>query len=85
VCLQSVDFFRPTNPNFCTVHKRIRKDKKAYPYFKDCIGAFDRTHIRVTLSPDEQVRHIGKAGMATQNFLAVCDFDIRFTYVSAGN
>jgi hypothetical protein len=67
---------RPTDPNFRTVHKRIQKDKKAYPHFKDCIGTLDGTHIRVTLSHDEQVRYIGKTGMATQNLLAVCDFDM---------
>ncbi|XP_004971956.1 putative nuclease HARBI1 [Setaria italica] len=78
------DFIRPKNPNFPTVHKRIRDDKRAYPHFKDCIGALDGTHIRVALSPDEQVRYIGKTGVATQNVLAVCDFDMRFTYVSTG-
>jgi hypothetical protein len=78
------DFIRPKDPNFHIIHKRITDDKRAYPYFKDCIGALDGTHIRVTLSPDEQVRYIGKTGIPTQNVLAVCDFDMRFTYVSTG-
>jgi hypothetical protein len=77
-------FLRPTDPNFRNVHKRIRTDKRAYPHFKDCIGALDGTHIRVSLSPEEQVRYIGKTGVPTQNVLAVCDFDMRFTYVAAG-
>ena len=51
---------------------------------KDCIGEIDGTHIRVSLSPEEQVRYIGKTGIPTQNVLAVCDFDMRFTYVAAG-
>nr|TKW24446.1 hypothetical protein SEVIR_3G051200v2 [Setaria viridis] len=72
-----------TNPNFRNAHKRIRNDKRAYPHFKDCIGAVDGTHIRVSLSPEEQVRYIGKTRIATQNVLAVCDFDMRFTYVAA--
>jgi hypothetical protein len=42
------------------------------------------TRICVTLPPDEQVRYIGKIGIPTQNVLAVCDFDMRFTYVSTG-
>jgi hypothetical protein len=79
------DFIRPKNPNFSTVHKRIRDDRRAYPHFKDCIGALDGTHIRVALSPEEQVRYIGKTGITTQNVLAVYDFDMRFTYVSVGN
>nr|XP_034591982.1 putative nuclease HARBI1 isoform X1 [Setaria viridis] len=78
------DFIRPKNPNFPTVHKRIRDDRHAYPHFKDCIGALDGTHICVALSPEEMVRYIGKTRMATQNVLAVCDFDMRFTYVSTG-
>jgi hypothetical protein len=77
------DYLRPTIPNICIVHKRIRNDRKAYPHFKDCIGAIDETHVRVSLSPEEQVRYIGKTCIATQNVLAICDFDIRFTYVAA--
>jgi hypothetical protein len=33
----SKDFIRPKDPNFHTVHKRIRDVKRVYPYFKDCI------------------------------------------------
>jgi hypothetical protein len=54
------NFIRIKNPNFSTVHKRIRDDRRAYPHFKHCIGALDGTHIRVALSPKEQVRHIVK-------------------------
>jgi hypothetical protein len=78
------DFLMPKNPNFPEVHRRIRDDRKAYPHFKDCIGALDGTHIRVCLPPDDQVRYIGKSGIPTQNVLAVCDFDMHFTYVSTG-
>ena len=85
-CLMAMakDFIRPKDPNFHTVHRRIRDDKRAYPQFKDCIGALDGTHIRVFLPPGEQVRYIGKTEIATQNVLAVCDFDMRFTYMSTG-
>ncbi|WVZ88820.1 hypothetical protein U9M48_035291 [Paspalum notatum var. saurae] len=78
------DFIRPKNPNFPDVHSRIRDHRKAYPHFKDCISALDGTHIHVCLSPDDQIRFIGKSGIPTQNVLAVCDFDMRFTYVSTG-
>ncbi|WVZ79565.1 hypothetical protein U9M48_027130 [Paspalum notatum var. saurae] len=40
--------------------------------------------IFVYLSPDDQIRFIGKSGIPTQNVLAVCDFNMRFTYVSTG-
>jgi len=84
VVAMAKDYLRPADPNFRIVHKRIRKDKRAYPHFKDCIGALDGTHIRVSLSPEEQIRFIGKTGIPTQNVLAICDFDMRFTYVAAG-
>jgi hypothetical protein len=84
VIAMATDYLRPTDPNFWTMHKRIRNDRKAYPHFKDCIGAIDGTHIRVSLSPREQVRYIGKTGITTQNVLANCDFDMRFTYVAVG-
>jgi hypothetical protein len=77
------DYLRPTDPNFCTVHKRIQNDRKAYPRFKDCIGEIDGTHVQASLSPAEQVRYIGKTCTATQNVLVVCDFDIYFTYVAS--
>lgn len=85
-CLMAMakDFIRPKEPNFPTVHERIKNDKRAFPHFKDCIGALDGTHIRVALSPEEKVRYIAKSRIPTQNVLAVCDFDMRFTYVSTG-
>jgi hypothetical protein len=51
---------------------------------KDCICALDETQVRVSPPPSDQVRYIGKTGIPTQNILAVCDFDMRFTYVSVG-
>jgi hypothetical protein len=80
----TIDYLRPTDCNFRTMHKRIWNDRKAYPHFKDCIGAIDGTHVRVSHSPEEQVRYIGKTCIATQNVLAICDFDMHFTYVAAG-
>jgi hypothetical protein len=77
-------FIVPKDANFHTVHKRIAEDRRAYPHFKDCIGALDGTHVRVSLHPNEQVRYIGKTGIPTQNILAISDFDMRFTYVSVG-
>jgi len=84
VIAMAKDYIRPLDPNFRSAHKRIRNDKRAWPHLKDCIGALDGTHILVSLSPDEQVRYIGKTKVPTQNVLAICDFDMRFTYVSAG-
>ena len=33
---------------------------------------------------NDQVRFIGRKNLPTQNVMAVCNFDMRFTYVLAG-
>lgn len=38
----------------------------------------------LSLSPEDSIRYIGKSGIPTQNVLAICDFDMLFTYVSVG-
>ncbi|XP_059639204.1 protein ALP1-like [Cornus florida] len=55
-----------------------------YLYFKHCMGAIDGTHIPATLPIATQLPFRGRKGYTTQNVMAVCDFDIRFTYVLAG-
>ncbi|XP_038709357.1 protein ALP1-like [Tripterygium wilfordii] len=52
--------------------------------FKDCIGALDGTHIPAIVTPEKRQKYIGRKGVPTQNVLAVCDFDMFYTYVSAG-
>ncbi|XP_044378843.1 uncharacterized protein [Triticum aestivum] len=78
-------YLKPQDPNFHIVHDLIKKDRRAYPHLKDCIGAIDGTHIRASI-PDgpPKVRYIGRTGMTTQNVMAVCDFDMHFTYASIG-
>jgi hypothetical protein len=58
----AVDFIKPKDANFRTVHKNIADDRRAFPHFKDCIGALDGTHIRISLPPSEQVRYMEKQG-----------------------
>ncbi|KAK3193602.1 hypothetical protein Dsin_024912 [Dipteronia sinensis] len=62
----------------------IRSNPKYWPYFKDCIGAIDGTHVRVSLPVDEQIPYIGRKGFPTQNIMAVCGFDMLFTFVWPG-
>ncbi|XP_030942164.1 glycine cleavage system H protein 2, mitochondrial-like isoform X5 [Quercus lobata] len=50
----------------------------------DCIGALDRTHIRVKVSNEDVPRYRGRKGYTTQNVLAACSFDLKFTYVLPG-
>ena len=77
-------YIRPVDPNFTTTHPRICADGRMMPFFKDCIGAVDGTHIAAVPPPHDVIRYIGRSGKATQNILDVVDFDLRFTYASIG-
>ncbi|XLS57283.1 hypothetical protein HN51_007038 [Arachis hypogaea] len=55
-----------------------------YPYFKNCIGALDGTHIRVKVPKEEVSRYKGRKCFPTMNVLATCTFDLKFTYVLPG-
>jgi hypothetical protein len=63
---------------------RIAKNDKYKTYFSDCLSALNGTHIDVHVSPLDQPRYRNRKGHLTQNVLAVCTFDMRFTYVLAG-
>ncbi|XP_049931474.1 uncharacterized protein LOC126409606 [Nymphaea colorata] len=54
------------------------------PYFQDCLGAIDGTHIPVWVHTSEQSRFHNRKGTLSQNVLAVVGFDMRFHYVLAG-
>ncbi|KAM3311200.1 hypothetical protein ACQJBY_031707 [Aegilops geniculata] len=85
VIKMSSHYIRPQDPNFHIVHDRIKRDKRAFPHIKDCIGAIDGTHIRASIPEGpSKVRYIGRTGATTQNVMAVCDFDMHFTYTSIG-
>ncbi|KAL5581150.1 hypothetical protein UlMin_013592 [Ulmus minor] len=49
--------------------------------YDDCIGAINGTHIRAKIPMNEQISYIGRKGFPTQNIMAVCDFDMLFTFV----
>ena len=54
------------------------------PFFDDCIGAMDGTHKDVIVDQGVRDNHINRKGKPTQNVVAVCDFDMRITYISVG-
>ncbi|XP_077246499.1 uncharacterized protein LOC143886413 [Tasmannia lanceolata] len=64
--------------------RQIAENPRCYPYFKDCISAIDGTHIPANVSAEMKKRFIGRKGHPTQNVLAACDFDMKFTFVVAG-
>ncbi|GAV65183.1 LOW QUALITY PROTEIN: DDE_4 domain-containing protein, partial [Cephalotus follicularis] len=62
----------------------IMNSRRFYPYFKDCVGAIDGTHVRASIPLEIQGRFHGRKGGTTQNVLAAITFDLKFTYVLAG-
>ncbi|GAV77660.1 LOW QUALITY PROTEIN: DDE_4 domain-containing protein [Cephalotus follicularis] len=62
----------------------IMNSQRFYPYFKDCVGAIDGTHVRASVPSEIQGRFRGRKGGTTQNVLDVITFDLKFTYVLAG-
>ncbi|XP_023156871.1 uncharacterized protein [Zea mays] len=63
---------------------KIRDSHRWYPYFKDCIGAIDGTHVLARVPRNQRAAFLGRKHTTTQNILAAVDFDLRFTYVLAG-
>ena len=65
-------------------HNSILNDNDFYPYFKDCVGMIDGTHIPAFVSEDKRAPYRNCKGMIFQNLLAVCSFDLEFVYVLSG-
>ncbi|XP_062227479.1 uncharacterized protein LOC133925635 [Phragmites australis] len=71
-------------PPSSTTPSKIAGNPRWDPYFKDCIGAIDGTHVRASVTKDMEPSFRGRKSHATQNVMAAVDFDLRFTYVLAG-
>ena len=62
----------------------IQNNKKFFPFFKDCLGAPDGTHIYAKVKEKESVRFWNRKGQITQNVLGICKFNLQFSYVYPG-
>lgn len=62
----------------------IRANPKLYPFFKDCDGAIDGSHIAALVPSASVARHHNRKGFVSQNVLAACSFDMLFTYILPG-
>jgi len=83
LCKLAADIIRPKDPGFRVVHKRLQSPRFA-PFFDKCIGALDGTHVKVVVPTNQVVPHMGRHGYTSQIVLALCDFDMRFTFAVAG-
>jgi hypothetical protein len=63
----------------------ISNNPKFYPFFSDCIGALDGTHIAAKVPTENAAAFRNRKGYLSQNVLACCDFDkLVFTFVFTG-
>ncbi|RZC19189.1 hypothetical protein D0Y65_006132 [Glycine soja] len=67
-----------------TMPAKIRESTRFYPYFKDCIGAIDGTHIPASVKGRDVSSYRDRHGNISQNVLAACNFDLEFMYVLSG-
>lgn len=72
-------------PSLDETPPKILRNAKRYPWFKDCIGALDWTHIPiVVLTNQATLYRSGKKNECTQNVIAICSFHMRFTWIWPG-
>ncbi|KAL4568308.1 hypothetical protein LXL04_023917 [Taraxacum kok-saghyz] len=78
------EYIKPKDSTFQAIPPHIENDSRYMPYFKDCIGCIDGTHIDACIPVAEQMRYRGRKGIPTFNVMAVCDFEMCFTFISVG-
>jgi hypothetical protein len=63
---------------------KIQYNFKYFPWFKDCVGAIDGTHIPVSPPEGEKAMFRDRKGNLSQNVLATCNLDMQFTDIMTG-
>ncbi|KAJ9565357.1 hypothetical protein OSB04_001323 [Centaurea solstitialis] len=88
--IRCVNAFRMSASLFMQLCKELQQkyglmpSRKISVQEKDCIGCIDGTHIDACIPIADQMRYRGRKGVPTFNVMAVCDFDMCFTFVSVG-
>ncbi|XP_042488303.1 uncharacterized protein LOC122068492 [Macadamia integrifolia] len=54
-------------PSFDEIPMEIIANNKWWPYFKDCIGAIDGTHVTAIVPKGKQIPYRGRKGITTHN------------------
>ncbi|XP_056844655.1 uncharacterized protein LOC130496551 isoform X2 [Raphanus sativus] len=63
----------------------IQRRKLWYmPFFEDCIGALEGTHLPVRPPSDNPEPYKGRKGELTINVLVICNLKMRFIYAYVG-
>jgi hypothetical protein len=84
-----------SSPPFYTTHvhlpgadsdvpPQIRNNPKFWPFFKNCLGAIDGSHIHSVAPASERASHRNRKGFISQNCLFICSFSLQFVYALTG-
>ncbi|XP_027177992.1 protein ALP1-like [Coffea eugenioides] len=76
------DLVRPRNVD--DTHPRILNNGLLIPWFQDCVGALDGTHVSAWCRAEVRERFRNWYADLSQNVLAACDHDMRFVFVRVG-
>jgi hypothetical protein len=71
-------------PSVNQPHVKITSNPRFWPYFQNCIGAIDGTHVPITISEERAPPFRNRKGTLSQNVMLACDFDLNFTFISCG-
>ncbi|KAK2654323.1 hypothetical protein Ddye_014179 [Dipteronia dyeriana] len=63
---------------------KLRESIRVYPYFKDCIGGVDGTHISAMITRRDVSSYRNRHRIISENVLATCNFSLEFMYVLSG-
>ncbi|KAK8938359.1 hypothetical protein KSP39_PZI011473 [Platanthera zijinensis] len=80
----SMDIITPIDRDFRDVPSEIARNNMFMPYFKDCIGVIDSTHVKARVPLNDKIIYTEKTECLTQKVFAVCDFNMCFTFVVTG-
>lgn len=67
-----------------TTPRYIRDNPKFFPYFRNCIGAIDGTHIPICVPSEVCPKYRNRKGFISQNVLGVVDINMIMIYSLAG-
>ncbi|GMN68846.1 hypothetical protein TIFTF001_037894 [Ficus carica] len=83
ICSLKDEFIR--TPDYTSVQALIQEHGYKYrPWFDGCIGTIDGTHIPCVPPSENADAWINRKRFHSQNILAACSFDMKFTYMLTG-
>ena len=75
------EFLKPPNPN--QVHPKIATNPRYYPFFRNCLGAIDGTHIPISIASEKYAPFINRKNTVSINVTIACDFGLKITFISS--